>query len=116
MTNPEELIRLAHAMEKPLERWLKWKSIVDRYERGKSSKLATIVNRLRPTVEKPSQALLESLAYGDPEYQKYLDEWGEAERHAIKARVKYDNLRCCWESTQSVIAWEREGMKRGVVG
>lgn len=115
MIEPERLITLAEEMEGPLERMLKWKQVCERYERGKHSKLASIVARLRILNGNASQAKLDSLAYGDPEYEEFLKEWNHAEEEMVKARVKFDTLRCAWESLQSVIAYMREGMKRGIL-
>lgn len=113
MTNPEELERLASSMQKPRERYLKWKQVCDRYDRGAKSKLASIFMMIRKISDKDvSAAMLEKSAYASQEYEDYLKEWDNAEKEKIKAQVEYENLQCAFDALTSSLAYQRESMKR----
>jgi hypothetical protein len=107
--NPDRLLTLAAELEKPLEQYLKWRAICDRYERGKSSKLAEIIATLP---QEKSYASRESEALASEGYKTYLSEFHEAEKNKIIAQVKYENLKCQFEALQSVLAYERDAMRR----
>lgn len=106
--DPDELIKLAEKMHKPLERYLKWKVICDRYDRGKPSKIAQLISKLD---KNQSYASREAQALASEEYQAYLVEWHEAEKKKAAAQVKTDNIKCRFDALQSVLSWEREQMK-----
>lgn len=109
-----ELLHLAHEMEKPLERWLKFRQVVNRFDRGKKAKLAEIILRLDKLCvgQKHSMAKMETMAYGEPEWREYLEDWSKAEQEMIKAQVLVDTLRNKFDALQSVLAYNREHMKR----
>jgi len=107
---PEKLIQLAHDMEKPRELYLKWKAIVDRYERGKETKLGLI--RATLDREKKTQDDLKYECRAHPDYQTYLEEWRAAEENMIKAKVDFDNLQCQFDAYQSALSYQREHLKR----
>ena len=109
--DPERLLVLAAELQKPFERYLKWKIIVDRYERGKSSKVASAILALKKE-EKESYASLEARALGSEEFVSYLAEWHEAEKQMVRARIEYDTKKCEFDALTSVLAYERESMKR----
>lgn len=108
MRNPDQLQELAAAMEHPLELYLKFKEIVDRYERGAK----TIYARAFLRSEGKSVRERELKAYADEEYVKYQDEWHEASKKCISARVKYENLENQFNALQSGLSYDREHMKR----
>lgn len=111
MRNPDELQKMAAIMERPLEHFLKWKEIVDRFERGKNSVWSKCFLKSEGETVKEREAK----AYADPEYVAYLDEWHEASKKAISARVEYENLKNQCEALQSALSYDREAIKRGVL-
>lgn len=110
MWDPEKLIELAHAMDDHRERYLKWRAICDRYERGKETKLGLI--RMGLVKDKKTQDDLKAETRSHGDYQKYLEEWASAEQNMISARVEYENLQCQFEAYQSALSYQREHMKR----
>ena len=106
--DPDRLLVLAAELAKPLELYLKWKIMCDRYERGKAAKLAQII----ATVADGSYASREAKALASPDYQQYLDEWHEAEKKKATAQVEYDTKKAEFDALQSVLSYERESMKR----
>jgi hypothetical protein len=111
---PERLLALAAELEKPLEIYLKWKVICDRYERGKTSALANQISIIRGTDATASHASLESKALASDGFKKYLEEWHEAEKQKVSAQVKYENLKCQLEALQSYLAYKREEMRNSL--
>ena len=109
--DPEELVTLSAEIEKPMEAFLKWRQVADRYERGKKSKLAQICVGLRGE-GKVSVAQLEMEAYATPEWIKYETEWDDAERKKVAAQVQYETLQNRFSAIQSALSYLRETMKR----
>ena len=107
--SPDQLIELAEALHKPLELYLKWKVICDRYDRGKPSKIAQLVSKLD---KNQSYASREAQALASKDYQQYLEKWHEAEKKKATAQVEYDNIKSKFDALQSVLSYERESMKR----
>lgn len=111
MRNPDELIVLAEKLHKPMERYLKWKQITERYERGKHTKFAQCFDfEMRELTIKER----ELAAYANQEYKNYLEEWDSAEKEKIKAQVEYENLKMSFEALQSALSFDREAMKRNI--
>lgn len=110
---PEELLQAAHDLEKPMQRYLAWKQVVDRYDRGKHTILGKVMGKLKDGKE--SIDALKYRAFSDEEYQKFLDNWDEAERKMVKARIAYETRLNYFNALQSYFAFQREGMKRGVL-
>ena len=112
MRDPEVLIQLSAKLHKPRERYLKFRQVEERYDRGKHSKLAEIIIRIRKEEGSPtSMAALETAAYGDPEYIKYLIEWDNASKEKVKAQVEFDNLNNDFQAYQSALSFDRETIK-----
>lgn len=110
MRNPDDLLILAQKIQRPLERYLKWKQVCDRYERGYKVIIAkNIIGRSAETIRER-----ESLALTSEEVGKYLEDWDKAEKEKIKAQVEYDSLKTSFEALTSALAFDRETMKRGM--
>lgn len=105
--DPDELIDLSAKMEKPMERYIKWKQINDRFERGKKAKLSQLMMQHEGTV-----ASREMEAYGSKEWAEYLAEWDNATKELAKAQVEYDTLQNRFAAVQSALSYLRESMKR----
>lgn len=108
MHDPDKLLILAEELAEPQELYLKWRVICDRYDRGKSSKLAECIGK-QP---EGSYAAREAQALASEEYKNYLNEFHEAEKEKVKAQVRYENLKCQFDALQSVLAFERDSMRR----
>jgi len=108
MRNPDDLEKIAHAMDRPREEYLKWKAVLERYEQGKHTKFAECF--LKSTGDTVKER--ELIAYASEDYKKYLDEWDTARKGTIKAQVKFDNLKCAFDALQSALSYDREAMKR----
>lgn len=106
--DPEELVRIAHAMSGPLERWLKWREIRERFERGKNSIFAKCFLKAEGGTVKER----EMVAASAEEFMKYLDDLHEAAKSEISARVEYENLKNQFDAMTSALAYQRESMKR----
>lgn len=110
MRSPDRLIELAAEMEAPLERMLKFRQIVDRYERGRDSKLGEIRQALEKRNKTQDDLRYEMRAH--PDFKTYLEEWDKAEKEYIKARVAFDTLKNAFDALQSALSFDREHMKR----
>lgn len=108
MIDPEQLMKIALEIEPHLAEYLKLRQIVGRYERGKHAKLAQIIQG----VQADSYAARESQAYASEAWAKYLKAWGDTEELLVKEQIKLDTLRNQFDALQSVLAYEREHMKR----
>jgi hypothetical protein len=106
--DPDKLLELAEALGAPLESYLRWKLVVDRYERGKASVLA----RGTQSIPDGSFAHRQSVALASEDYEKYLSEWSEAEKNMVKARIVYETAKSRFDAMQSVLAYERDSMRR----
>jgi hypothetical protein len=109
--NPDRLLELAAELQKPYERYLKWSVIVDRWDRGKGSALAAIIQSL-PRTEKESFTSLESRALASEEWKKYLERWHQSDKERVRAKVEFDTKKWEHDSLQSVLAYERDSMRR----
>lgn len=112
MRDPDKLVELAEKLGRPLEHYLKWRQVCDRYERGKNTKLAQVIGALRRNGEKESHGQLQARAYAHSDYVDFLNEWDKAEQNKVKAQVEYESLKTNFEALQSAIAYDREAMKR----
>ena len=108
LRSPDTLTELVEAMHRPMERYLKWKQIVERYERGKHTAFANAF--LKTEAETVRER--ELIAYASPAYVAYLEEWDKAQKEMVKAQVEYDNLRSNFDALTSALAYDRESMKR----
>ena len=106
--DPEELNVLAEKLHKPLERYLKWKIIVDRYKRGKDSKIA----QLGLQYQDRSVSERDRMAEASPEFISYLSEWHEAEKKMSAAQIEYETIKAKFDALQSVLAYMRDSMRR----
>ena len=115
MNDSDRLIELAAEMEKPMERALNWKQIVDRYERGRNSKLGEIMMDLQGGEGVPKAVEgLKLWAYASEKYKEYLEEWDAAEKKMIIAKVEYETIKNAWESLRSKVAWARQAIGHGI--
>lgn len=97
-------------MQKPQERYLKWRQICDRYDRGAKTIYAKCFLEAHGETVKEK----EQVAFTNPMYTAYLAEWDKAEKKKIQAEVEYDNLKTQFDALQSAIAYQREELKRGM--
>ena len=89
---------------------------MDRYERGRNSKLGEIMIALQGQEGVPKAVEgLKLWAYASEEYKQYLEEWDAAEKKKVTAQVEYDTLKNAWESERSGVAWERQAIGHGIV-
>ena len=113
MRDPDTLIELAQKIQRPLERYLKWKQVCDRYERG----LKVIFAECFLSVQIKADATIkerEMYAYATQKYLNYLAEMDGAEKEKVKAQVQYDTLKTSIEALTSALAFDRETIKRGM--
>lgn len=109
----EELLKLAVELEAPLRRYLKWKAVVNRYERGRDTKIGEIRAMIKK--DKKSQDDIKYEVKAHPEYIKYLSEWNAAERGMFEEQITVDTLRCKFDAIQSALAFKRESIKREIL-
>ena len=110
--DPQQLLVVAEELHKPMEVYLKWKIVCDRYERGKSSKLAQVLNQLLQQTPDLSYAKAESQALASEDFRKYLEEFHEAEKKMVEAKILFETVKTKFDALQSVLAYERDSMRR----
>jgi hypothetical protein len=111
--DPEELLRLADSMDNPMKLMLEYKQICDRFHRGKDAKLAQIVQSIR--LPKETGESVKTRALASSEWQSYLKDYDMAERNYIQAKITVDTLSNRFSALQSIMAYMRDGMRRGVL-
>lgn len=107
MRHGDELERLAQKIEKPRERYLKWAQVVRRYDRGRKTKFAQVLLRLRAVGGKKSVAMLEHEAWADPEMVEYLKELNNAEEEMTKAEVEFFNMKTNLDAYDKALSWDQ---------
>ncbi len=112
MIEPEILIEIGNQLEAPTKKYIEYKQIVSRYDRGKHTALGRIMVRLRGLEPKMPMELLKATAYSNPEYEKYLENWDNAEKELIEAQKEKDTLENKLQAAQSYFAYERDRMRR----
>lgn len=91
------------------------KQVANRYEELKKVKLSSLKRKYAATLPKHSESLLESLAYADPEMERFIIEMVNARAEADKQEIRYDALKNYFDAQRSHMAFEREKLNKGIV-
>lgn len=110
MRNPDQLVEIAELLRRPMERYLKWEQVCDRFKRGDKSVFGKCFLKAKANNVEERK----SLAYTDEEYIKYLSEWDSAEKEKVKAEVEVKNLETNLEALTSALAYDRESMRNKI--
>ena len=110
MRNPDQLVELAELLRRPMERWLKWKQVCDRFKRGEKSIYAKCYLRAKANNIEERKCL----AYSDNEYLIYIEAYDKAEKEKVKAEVEVKNLETNLEALTSALAYDRESMRNKI--
>ena len=95
--------------------WVKAKLKSDQLDEDAKSYLASLMNGIEAkTSEKISEAKLDRMARGTPEYRKYIIGMCEARAAMLSARVKFDALDKWFEAKRSNLSFEKEVVKKGI--
>lgn len=92
--------------------WVDSKLISDQLEEDQKSFLASLVNELDD--DKTSETKLERKARGSKQYRDYVTNMCLARAEMLKKKVRFDALGMLFESRRSELAFEREGIKKGI--
>lgn len=115
MSKPEtDLERLVIKIQEAGQEWIEAKLRSDQLEGNEKNILAAMINDLRRTLEKASEAKLECLARGSAEFQEYVTGRVMAQAETGRKKVNYEAALNYWEAKRSQLAFDRVKIEKGI--
>ena len=112
--NLEFLEDKARHAEKLGHEWAERNQISRRYDEGRKAFFAGIKNKVAQEKaqlnQKIVEAQIERIALAHPDYKDYIDQWVDAEKEAIKAKVSYESAKNLFEARRSYASLEKARM------
>lgn len=97
------------------QEWVKAKLKSDQLDEDAKNYLASLMNGFeKQTSEKISEAKLDRMARGTPEFRKYVVGMCEARAAMLSARVRFDAMDKWFEAKRSNLSFEKEIVKKGI--
>ena len=116
-----DLDRLVVEIQSSGQEWINAKLISDQLNDGEKNFLAVLMNGLEEAwnsgdgkKERISEAKLERLARGSPEFGQYITGKVSAVAETARKRVRYEALRDLMEARRSELAMERVKIEKGI--
>lgn len=96
--------------------WIEAKLKSDQLDDGEKNYLAALINGLEEGMKggKISEAKLERLARGSPEFGQYVIGKCTAIAETSRKKVRYEALQNLWEARRSELAFERAKIEKGI--
>lgn len=113
----ENLEKLVTEIEEAGIYYVELRAIARRYEELKKIKLAQLKrDHAKRNDGRISHVQLESKAYADPDYKKFILDLVRTEKESEKAKVRYEACKNLFDAMRTNIAFEREKLAKGVIG
>lgn len=118
MSKPEttHLEKLVVDIQEAGQAWIEAKLKSDQLDDGEKNYLAALMNGIEEQFKntKISEAKLDRLARGMPEFANYVAGKCEAIAETGRKKVRYEALQNYWEAQRSQLAFEREKISKGI--
>ena len=118
MSKPDSsnLERLVVEIQEAGQAWIESKLKSDQLDAGEKNYLAALMNGIDDATKgtKISEAKLERLARGSPEFGNYVIGKVMAIAETGRKKVRYESLQNLWEAKRSELSFERVKIERGI--
>lgn len=115
-TEPISLEKLVIEIQTAGQEWIETKLKSDQLADGEKNYLAALMNGIEEQFKnaKISEAKLDRLARGTPEFGNYVVGKCAAIAETGRKKVRYEALQNLWEAKRSELAFEREKIAKGI--
>ena len=111
---PTTLEKIVIEIQEAGQAWIEAKLKSDQLEGDEKNLLASMMNDLEKSFDKVSEAKLERLVRGSPEFRGYVTGRIFAQAETGRKKVRYESALNFWEAKRSELAFEREKLSKGV--